>query len=648
MSLIDASINPIYDEFDNAVYASYPCLSAMHASKKPDTLHTGSLPASDGTRVLSLDSTRLSKTVVFAVCYSDSGGSIMSKWDDSGIRVSVSKIESILYGVEAGRNIRISTSKHLANDCFPQVANAKITYSGDSLPVYKWLSLVDASLNEHDPCVFGAIAAAGVDSTHSGAARAGNGVKEVTMPQSVLLSKLPVAYAVCYAETNGLTSDTTWRDSYVRFKITKVESIAVNSKHLSSTFSFKTSRNLPNIQDLQLTYSGSLIGGKYLSVVDQMINTNNPCGLGSVAAATSNDNYNVLITQTATQSGSLTAFASTSLMHGKTLTLKSSALDTSKTYAVCYTDEGGDTASIWQDAGIRFTVSKISSLLYGLPNVRTITPATLATHVIPESGEALYTYVGDLPNAKWIAVVDATLNTNNPCGVGTIVAAGADSIHSGVIQAGVSDKVVNLLMHHRLGTYDLSHVGVALDASKTFAVCYAENSGETIDTTWDDSFIRLKVSKVQTIQTAVHSIMTFGQLGNGASVTLTYMGTMIASKYISLVDSALHLSNPCTTGVTAAASVDGYHSGVAQANADNIVTINTTPLSTTITFAVCYTEGAGNAAATWVDSGVRLTISKVTQLSYGESAREPARSMTYQNTATNRLPQVASMILTYQ
>lgn len=38
-----------------------------------------------------------------------------------------------------------------------------------------------------------------------------------------------------------------------------------------------------------------------------------------------------------------------------------------------------------------------------------------------------------------------------------------------------------------------------LDASKTYAVCYSENAGDTSDNTWSDSYIRLKVTKVASI-----------------------------------------------------------------------------------------------------------------------------------------------------
>ena len=61
-------------------------------------------------------------------------------------------------------------------------------------------------------------------------------------------------YAVCYAETSGLSSDATWRDSYVRFKITKITSISINAQKLAASYAFKVSGHLPNIADLQITY----------------------------------------------------------------------------------------------------------------------------------------------------------------------------------------------------------------------------------------------------------------------------------------------------------------------------------------------------------------------------------------------------------
>merc|ERR1712100_818145 len=90
-------------------------------------------------------------------------------------------------------------------------------------------------------------------------------------------------------------------------------------------------------------------------------------------------------------------------------------------------------------------------------------------------------------NNKWLSVVDATLNSNNPCVSGTVAAAAADSTHSAALQAGEFTKIVNVPQSTLL-----------LD-TKTYAVCYAETDGTDDDATWADSYVRLKASKMLTI-----------------------------------------------------------------------------------------------------------------------------------------------------
>jgi hypothetical protein len=504
-----------------------------------------------------------------------------------------------------------------------------MTYVGD-LATQKYLALVDSSYSANDPCVFGSVAAATADVTHSAAQQAPSGEKEVTFPQSTLLSVAPV-YALCYAETDGATSDSTWRDSYIRFRMTQVETLSLTSGALASSYAFKTSGQMACIADLRITYSGSLYKGKYLSLVDSTLNSNDPCSDGTVAAAAQDTQH----------SGSLTAIGV--IPSGKTLSLSTSTLDTTKTFAVCYSDEDGLSTSDWQDAGMRFIISKISSLLYGSPVVRTLTSTVKATHVVPESGVAVYTYVGDLDNAKWLSMVDSTLNTNNPCGQGSIAGAAPDATHSGPVQAGSSDKAVNILAHHRLGTFDLSSIGQAMDTTKTYAVCYAETDG-TMEDLWVDTYVRLKVSKLQTVVTNVKTLMTSGQLPNSASVALTYTGTLANNKWVSLVDQALNANYPCSSGTIAAHASDGYHSGSHQAGATNkLITLDVTGLSTTTTFAVCYSDSGGATTDTWHESGLRLTVSQIKELTFGV----PSRAMSSTNSATNRLPQVANMVITY-
>ena len=90
-------------------------------------------------------------------------------------------------------------------------------------------------------------------------------------------------------------------------------------------------------------------------------------------------------------------------------------------------------------------------------------------------------YTGLLSADKYISLVDQTLNNNDPC-VGSYAAGGADSLHSGALHATGNSKIVTVPQ-----TGDS-----LLDATKTFAVCYAPGTGDVsdgtgLDTTWADS-----------------------------------------------------------------------------------------------------------------------------------------------------------------
>ena len=60
--------------------------------------------------------------------------------------------------------------------------------------------------------------------------------------------------------------------------------------------------------------------------------------------------------------------------------------------------------------------------------------------VIPHHASLTMTYEGTVLAGRWISFVDATLNSNNPCGLGAIAAAPLDSAHSGSMATGASTK----------------------------------------------------------------------------------------------------------------------------------------------------------------------------------------------------------------
>lgn len=163
-----------------------------------------------------------------------------------------------------------------------------------------------------------------------------------------------------------------------------------------------------------------------------------------------------------------------------------------------------------------------------------------------------------------------------------------------------------------------------LDASKTFAVCYAITSGTTADTTWADSYIRVTISKIQTITSigVAHQVSNYvghiasreatesvptGRAGTSDTqpnlLDITYHGTLDENMKLSLVDQELgtNAKFPCSEASVAAATADSQHSGSIEAGADDkVILVTTAGLDTSSIFAVCYTEDD----TLWYDSGI--------------------------------------------
>ena len=263
----------------------------------------------------------MATSYTYAVCYTEAVGDTTAPWTDSGIRLQLSKITTIQYGTASQsfpvRNM-LSTNLAAAINRLPQVANTPITYTGD-LANNMYLSIVASSLNGNNPCVEGTHAAAAADAQHSGPLQAGSSDKIVTIPQTPLLN-VDTEFAICYAETDGTTSDATWRDSYVRIRITKLASIA------SHLVTHVTDGSIARVNNLQMTFFQHPDATRWVSLVDKTLNNNFPCDDGSIAAAVASSQHSGSSSSSrlSTQS-SLTfteesgSFASTDVIHGETV-----------------------------------------------------------------------------------------------------------------------------------------------------------------------------------------------------------------------------------------------------------------------------------------------------------------------------------------
>ena len=233
---------------------------------------------------------------------------------------------------------------------------------------------------------------------------------------------------------------------------------------------------------------------------------------------------------------------------------------------------------------------------------------------LPHGANTPLTYEGTLETGKWLSVVDASANSNQPCH-GPSASQAFDNRHSGPLQATGGSKTVTLPQ------------ATLLDPAKTFAICFARQDGTAADPTWADSGIRAVIKKVssivrvlknrQTGQTTSESPPHFaGNTGmslppssSTLQVSLRYEGGLPQGKWLALVDASMNPSEPCSPQI-ATTAYDPRHSGPARA-ADHlkIVEIDTSGLQPNTLFAVCYAEGPGTTAdTTWTDSAIRVVI----------------------------------------
>jgi hypothetical protein len=604
--------------------------------------------------VVTIDTTKMSTSLTFALCYAESNGLAADTWTDTGIRLTVSKI-ILRYGpASTSFPVREWHSPNImpAINRLPQVTNAIVTYYGE-LVNYKWLSFVDAALNSNNPCVDGTIPTADEDTTHSFALRAQTGTKNVIVPQGTLLD-VSKTFAVCYAEVDGTATDSTWRDSYVRVKISKIETFS------SHSITHKTDGSIAKTSALKMTYGGSHNFNRWVSLVDKTLNNNFPCALGSVAATAA---AALASPPTSAYSGVVRAG-----LADKDVIIDTTKMSSSLTFALCYAESTGLAADTWTDTGIRLTVSKIN-LKYGpastsFPVREWHSPNIMpAINRLPQVAARQVTYYGELDNYKWLSFVDAALNGNNPCVFGAVAAATADSTHSGAQRAGSGTKVVTIPQT------------TLLDASKTFAVCYSETYGNATDSSWRDSYVRVKISKIETLSS--HSITHFtdGSIAKTPALKLTYAGSLANNKYVSFADALLNNKFPCAQGSVAAASVAtstassttsstaiSATSGVVQAGlSDKVISVDTTKLRTSQPPDPKYTLSFGNpvtSAATPVTflfsaihdlaigDAIALTMPNFTFATLSTPSTSGCGSTTFTAVAVNSTTSIATLHLT--
>jgi len=696
LSIVTATANVVTT---NSIATAQPCLDTSVATHVIDAngLYSGAVIAEAGVKQAKFDTTvlhtgtitgsgDLTKTI-FALCYTEDGSAPTPGYIDSGIRLTIGKVQQIKHGTPTDLpyeprvmkpvlDTMLITGLASAQNVIPQATNQKVTYVsvdadiiGGGLPINKYISLVDASLNANKPCRMPTIAAANADATHSGTTTSQTGTRDNTIPQTTLLDATKT-YAVCYAITAGSVADLTWDDSYIRVtisKVTMITSIGVNhkvSKYVGHVAARGATESIPTGRAgtlatqanlLDIAYTGELGANKHLSLVDHTLGNlaRFPCLANSVAAAAQDSQHSGAV-----QAG----------LADKTVLVQTDQLLTTSVFSVCYSEDG----TTWYETGIRVKRSEIKTITtasqHASPADRHASSVFHSTNRIPQLAVQMLTYVGELPNDKWLSIVDASLNSNNPCVKGSVAATPADFTHSGVVLG--RDNLGNA--GGKIVTIQQSQPSELLDTSKNFAVCYSSEGAAASDE-WQDSYIRYRITKLSQISHTVGkwegyvgqliSHHTLGQLPNqysGASgLSLNYVGSLATQKHVSFIDAELSpntvhgivYSAPCDDGTVAAASKDSVHSGTLSAatGSKSITTLDSTTLLTTKTYALCYAEGDGSATdGSWADSGIRFTFSRVSnvQLASGHAGIND-RDMTSVFYMTNVLPQFANMELKY-
>ena len=423
---------------------------------------------------ITVNTSALSTSHTFAVCFTETGGNAQSVWSDSGIRLLLSLVSSIRLGGASGIASKefLSTNLAHATQTLPQIANSVLYYLGD-LPTARWTSLVAVYLNDANPCVNGTVAGAEADTLHSGQMEASSGTRTFILPQNASFLKEATLFTVCYASISGDTADASWRDSYIRLHMSKITSVS------ASSLTHATYGTLSRISPLEFTYNGHVANERWISLVDGVLNTYSPCTNGTVAAAPADQLH----------SGALQAAVNSTAVQLDAASLSDTGLsglagDKRTTFAVCYCEELiCNSSTLWTDTGIRLRISQVKA----------------TTHWVKAStGMPMLSIMGTLSlSTSYLSLVDSIQNSNNPCISQQDVKASAGAYHSGphALIAGTKDVAISNIWN--------------MDTTKLYALCYTEDKESTEDISWRDSNIRIRLinlnSKVRRVTFLPHS-----------------------------------------------------------------------------------------------------------------------------------------------
>jgi len=683
VSLVDSTLN-----------GGFPCDSGADAAHLVDGSgsYSGWYQASLSS-LSTLDTTVLDPSKNFALCYSTDvtvpgyytyPGDIYptyvpGTWSDSGIRLTVPKLHSLALHsgyTEPGQwASRIMTSFPLSTNRIARAENQTFEYSG-TLADGSVVSIIDAARANafgfgYNPCVNPDYAAAlpnfECESNHCPNGRHYTGAvnatgKVFTIPQNLASEDLLYEgtygereYAVCYAEGRGDIYDNTWRDSYIRLKASQLE--ALTSKGVTH----RTLGQLPHhVAGIDYTMVGPLtaLTDKWISFV--LANSTvmsggssdyfgrevyNPCCSPSQADHVADEHHTV-------KSRALPASAVID-------TMDTTGLSKTSEFALCYSSDALHlTAPHWFDSGLRITISKISGIefsgytrmyaeAHGKPHrlIQSVeqnlqSQDQVVANVLPQMTDMAFVYVGDLKVSSYVSLVavkdTSAFNRMNPCVNAALTGGSADAYKSGAVRSCQSNNC-DLAGQGATANGNKEVVvpqNTLLDSTEEFAVCYSDGDGSNSDSKWRDSYIRVSMSKVNSISADSVRHYDHGQIADYNDVVplqIQYNGSLADGMWMSLVNENFNNNNPCatsnttfdngtTTYLTIAADAPSGNSSGAQQATGSVVSMDTSMLSTETQFAVCYAESTGfSNDSTWRDSGVRVMKSTIHTLKYNEA-----------------------------
>jgi hypothetical protein len=737
-----------YMDADNDGYYDGSSASPALAS------HDGQLRGSGSSYDAPLGNEVAHHAIRYALCYKTSG------WSDSGLRVTISQLDEMQYRDGLAERMYVNQnpdfvsstglpsttgqfkvmldhttrmdSTYSSTNQIPQLtadSGLMLTYgrwvtdaSSDADNAYmrsdligsSYISIVDATLNNNNPCVDPAHAAHSSDTQHSGpitAARISgdSSIYGRTMKINQNLSptqqlETTATYAACYSDSpiisaKGSTTDVYWRDSFIRFTISEVESV------VSYQVTHRTiGGQIANHELLKLNYVGSLPAGNAISLVQTDytgsyitdLQSHFPCATKTIAAGAADP----------ARSGTSTLGVAHSTINGSYgVVIDTHSLNTTGSFAVCYHRSTSDT---WADSGIRVSLPKLYKFAYrsrywsadlnegtanrdfssyaqtdgyelvDTPTNRLPRSATLGALLSFQDG-VHSTALGDIDGTERLSIVrvHSTINSEDPCTDPVI----ADPGHSSVMGASSGSDSSSLYyngtttppsveVNGQLGDqpyvvqpYEsvLTQEASLLLGSNTpaqdevFALCYTTGGGGVDDRFWRDSYVRIKMTKVNSLIVAGQRHFTQGHIPYTAASDdmrfyYDFQGSLGVQNYISLVDATLSSGLPCAGAEPAVGSgaadnwyyIDGVSNGFTPQNQPHLKNwanktthsgphraatseayvqgLDTRFLNKSSSFALCYGSLRSGGAGDWYDSGIRLTVSRVAAAEYKSSS----------------------------